>query len=162
MSEFNLFDYAPIGIMFLVAIGFALSQLLVTHLIGPRKKTATKLMPYESGKDPVGSARDRYSIKFYVVAVTFLLFDLEILFMIPFAVAFKELLAAERETGVLYGTVAFIGVLIFLATVVIGLLYDWKKGAFDWSLQARQSARAHAAKLRKESLREEGKLPSVA
>lgn len=162
MSEFNLFDYAPIGIMFLVAVGFALSQLLVTQLIGPRKRTATKLMPYESGKDPVGSARDRFSIKFYVVAVTFLLFDLEILFMIPFAVAFKELLAAERETGILYGTVAFIGVLVFLATVVIGLLYDWKKGAFDWSAQARESARSQAAKLRKENIQKEGKLPSVA
>ena len=162
MSEFNLFDYAPIGIMFLVAAGFAISQLLVTQLIGPRKRTATKLMPYESGKDPVGSARDRYSIKFYVVAVTFLLFDLEILFMVPFAVAFKDLLAIERETGVLYGTIAFIGVLIFLATVVVGLLYDWRKGAFDWSLQARESARAHAYELRKQNLRDKDKLPSVA
>jgi NADH-quinone oxidoreductase subunit A len=162
MSEFDLFDYAPIGIMFLVAAGFAISQLLVTQLIGPRKRTATKLMPYESGKDPVGSARDRYSIKFYVVAVTFLLFDLEILFMVPFAVAFKDLLAIERETGILYGTIAFIGVLIFLATVVVGLLYDWKKGAFDWSLQARESARAHAYELRKQKLRDKDKLPSVA
>ncbi len=155
MSEFNVFDYAPIGIMFLVAVGFALSQLMVTHLIGPRKRTATKLMPYESGKDPVGSARDRFSIKFYVVAVTFLLFDLEILFMIPFAVAFKELLAIENSTGILYGTTAFIGVLLFLATVVIGLVYDWKKGAFDWSSQARDSARAHARDLRKKRVANE-------
>jgi NADH-quinone oxidoreductase subunit A len=162
MSEFNLFDYAPIGIMFLVAVGFALSQLLVTQLIGPRKRTATKLMPYESGKDPVGSARDRFSIKFYVVAVTFLLFDLEVLFLVPFAVAFKDLLAIEKDTGILYGTIAFIGVLIFLATVVVGLLYDWKKGAFDWSLQARESARAHAYQLGKQKLRNKDKLPSVA
>lgn len=145
MSQFSLMDYAPIGIMFLVAIGFAISQLLVTQLIGPRKRTATKLMPYECGKDPVGGARDRYSIKFYVVAVTFLLFDLEILFMVPFAVAFKNLLALEKQTGILYGTVAFVGILVFLLTVVVGLVYDWKKGAFDWSLQARASARAQAA-----------------
>ena len=76
MSEFSLMDYAPIAVMFLVAVGFASSQILVTQLIGPRKRTAAKLMPYESGKDPVGSARDRFSIKFYTVAVIFLLFDI--------------------------------------------------------------------------------------
>ena len=96
MSEFNIFDYAPIVMMFLVAFGFGASQLLVTQLIGPRKRTAVKLMPYESGKDPVGSARDRFSIKFYTVAVIFLLFDIEVLFIIPFAVAFKYLLAQEQ------------------------------------------------------------------
>lgn len=148
MATFNLMDYAPIGLMFIVALGFGLSQLLVTQLIGPRKRTATKLMPYECGKDPVGSARDRFSIKFYVVAVTFLLFDLEILFMIPFAVAFKSLLGIEKMTGVMYGTIAFIGIMIFLATVVIGLVYDWKKGAFDWSSQARASAKAQAIAMR--------------
>ena len=151
MSEFNLFDYAPIGVMFLIAFGFAVSQLLVTQLIGPRKRTATKLMPYESGKDPVGSARDRFSIKFYVVAVTFLLFDLEILFMIPFAVAFKDLLAAEKETGILYGTVAFVGIMVFLVTVVVGLVFDWRKGAFDWSSEARAATRARALEVRRQN-----------
>src|SRR5678816_4111753 len=102
MSEYNLFDYAPIGIMFLVAAGFGVSQLLVTQLIGPRKRTAVKLMPYECGKDPVGSARDRYSIKFYSVAVIFLLFDIEVLFMVPFAVAFKYLIEQEKISGVTF------------------------------------------------------------
>src|SRR5215207_2644422 len=105
MSQFSLIEYAPIGIMFLVAMGFAASQLVVTQLIGPRKRTATKLMPYESGKDPVGGARDRYSIKFYTVAVVFLLFDIEVLFMVPFAVAFKSLLEAEKGSGIAYGTI---------------------------------------------------------
>ncbi len=149
MTEFSLIDYAPIGIMFIVAMGFAASQLLVAQLIGPRKRTATKLMPYECGKDPVGSARDRFSIKFYMVAVAFLLFDLEILFVIPFAVAFKALLAAEKDGTVLYGTIAFITMLFFLGTVVIGLVYEWRKGAFDWSEQAREEAIAEAAVLRK-------------
>lgn len=148
MSEFTLFDYAPIGLMFLVAAGFGISQLLVTQLIGPRKRTATKLMPYECGKDPVGSARDRFSVKFYVVAVTFLIFDLEILFMVPFAVAFKELLFLENQTGILYGTIAFAGIMFFLLTVVVGLVYDWKKGAFDWGMQARASAKARATATR--------------
>ncbi len=149
MSPFSLTDYLPIVLMFVVALGFGLSQLLVTQLIGPRKRTATKLMPYECGKDPVGSARNRFSIKFYMVAVTFLLFDLEILFMIPFAVAFKQLLFQEAATGVFYGTVAFVGIMIFLATVVIGLIYDWRKGAFDWSTQARASAKNQAIAMRR-------------
>ena len=149
MSEFSLMDYAPIGLMFLVAVGFATSQLLVTQLIGPRKRTATKLMPYECGKDPIGSARDRYSIKFYTVAVIFLLFDIEVLFMIPFAVAFKDLLATQKISGIAFGTIAFVEILIFVATLVIGYIYVWKKGTFDWGLQARAEARAEAKKMAK-------------
>lgn len=142
MSDFSLIDYAPIAIMFLVGAGFAASQLLVTQLVGPRKRTATKLMPYECGKDPVGSARDRYSIKFYSVAVIFLLFDIEVLFMVPFAVAFKYLLAAEKISGTLYGTVALLEIIVFMTTLVVGFIYVWKKGIFDWGLQARAEARA--------------------
>ena len=150
MSQFSLMDYAPIGVMFLVAIGFAVSQILVTQLIGPRKRTATKLMPYECGKDPIGGARDRFSIKFYTVAVIFLLFDIEVLFMVPFAVAFKSLLAAEVSTGVAYGTIALVEILIFIATLVIGYIYVWRKGTFDWGLQARAEARAEAKAIAKE------------
>jgi NADH-quinone oxidoreductase subunit A len=150
MSEFSLFDYAPIGIMFLVAIGFAASQILVTQLIGPRKRTATKLMPYECGKDPVGSARERFSIKFYTVAVIFLLFDIEVLFMIPFAVAFKSLLAAEKTSAIAYGTIAFVEILVFIVTLVVGYIYVWKKGTFDWGLQARAETRAEAKQIQAE------------
>lgn len=149
MSEFNLFDYAPIGIMFLVAVGFAASQLLVAQLFGPRKRTATKLMPYECGKDPVGSARNRYSIKFYTVAVIFLLFDIEVLFMIPFAVAFKSLLAEEKISGIAFGTIALLEILAFILTLVIGYIYVWKKGTFDWGLQARAEARAETKAMAK-------------
>ena len=149
MSEYNVFDYVPIGIMFLVAAGFGVSQLLVTQLIGPRKRTATKLMPYECGKDPVGSARDKFSIKFYTVAVIFLLFDIEVLFIIPFAVAFKSLLAEEKLSGIAYGTIAFVEIMVFVATLVIGYIYVWKKGIFDWGLQARAEAREEAKLLAK-------------
>ena len=147
MAEFNLFDYAPIGIMFLVAMGFAVSQILVTQLIGPRKRTAVKLMPYECGKDPVGSARDRFSIKFYTVAVIFLLFDIEVLFMIPFAVAFKTLLAEEKISGIAFGTIALLEILVFISTLIVGYIYVWKKGTFDWGIQARVEARAEAQEL---------------
>ncbi len=144
MDNFNLMDYAPIGVMFLIAIGFAGSQLLVTQLIGPRKRTATKLMPYECGKDPVGSARERFSIKFYTVAVIFLLFDIEVLFMVPFAVAFKQLLAEQKISGIAFGTIAFIEILVFISTLVVGYIYVWKKGTFDWGMQARAEARGEA------------------
>src|SRR4030095_8910310 len=149
MAAHNLMEYAPIAIMFLVAIGFAASQILVTQLIGPRKRTATKLMPYECGKDPVGGARDRFSIKFYTVAVIFLLFDIEVLFIIPFAVAFKSLLADQSSSGVYYGTIAFVEILVFLATLLIGYIYVWKKGTCDWGLQARAEARAEAKQMAK-------------
>jgi len=151
MNQFNLSDYAPIAVMFVVAIGFAASQILVTQLIGPRKRTGTKLMPYECGKDPVGSARDRYSIKFYSVAVIFLLFDIEVLFMVPFAVAFKYLLGEQVRTGVAYGTVALGEILVFIATLVVGYIYVWKKGTFDWGLQARAEARAEAKEMARKS-----------
>ena len=154
MSEFSLFDYAPLLVMFLVAAGFSVSQTIVTQLVGPRKRTATKLMPYECGKDPVGSARDRYSIKFYTVAVIFLLFDIEVLFLIPFAVAFKSLLAQEKATAIAFGTIAFAEILIFIGTLIVGYIYVWKKGTFDWGLQSRAEAREESkqmAKARKEA-----------
>ena len=149
MSTYNLMDYAPIGLMFLVAIGFAGSQLLVTQFIGPRKRTATKLMPYECGKDPVGGAHDRFSIKFYTVAVIFLLFDIEVLFIIPFAVAFKSLLAEEKLSGIAFGTIAFVEILVFVGTLVVGYIYVWKKGTFDWGMQARAEAKAEAKEMAK-------------
>jgi len=147
MSEYNVFDYVPIAIMFLVAAGFGASQLMVTQLIGPRKRTAIKLMPYECGKDPVGSARDKYSIKFYTVAVIFLLFDIEVLFIIPFAVAFKSLIDGEKLSGIAYGTIAFVEIMTFIATLVVGYIYVWKKGIFDWGLQARAEARAETREI---------------
>jgi NADH-quinone oxidoreductase subunit A len=149
MSEHSLMAYAPIGVMFIVAMGFAVSQLLVTQLIGPRKRTATKLMPYECGKDPVGGARDRFSIKFYTVAVIFLLFDIEVLFMIPFAVAFKSLIAQENISGIAYGTIALAEILVFISTLIVGYVYVWRKGTFDWGLQARAEARAQAKEMAK-------------
>ena len=110
-------------------------------------------MPYECGKDPVGGARDRYSIKFYTVAVIFLLFDIEVLFIIPFAVAFKSLLAQEQISGIAFGTIAFLEILVFIGTLIVGYIYVWKKGTFDWGLQARAEAREEAklmAKRRRE------------
>lgn len=147
MSEYSALDYVPIAIMFLVAAGFGVSQLLVTQLIGPRKRTSVKLMPYECGKDPIGGARGRFSIKFYSVAVIFLLFDIEVLFIVPFAVAFKSLIAAGPAV---FGTIAFVEIMVFIATLIVGYIYVWKKGTFDWGLQARAEAREEAKLMAKQ------------
>ena len=130
MSDFNVFDYVPLGIMFLVAAGFGASQLLVTQLIGPRKRTAVKLMPYECGKDPVGSARERHSVRFYMVAMIFLLFDIEAIFLIPWAVAYGDVLATtDRSLKFLfYGEM-----MAFIAILFAGLIYIWKKGVLEWN-----------------------------
>ncbi|MBV6496305.1 MAG: NADH-quinone oxidoreductase subunit A [Acidobacteria bacterium ACB1] len=154
MSEFSFFDYVPLGIMFLVAAGFGVSQILVTQLIGPRKRTSVKLSPYECGKDPVGTARERFSVKFYTVAVIFLLFDIEVLFIVPFAVAFKSLL---KEPAI-FGIVALLEILAFIATLIVGYIYVWKKGVFEWGVQSRVEAREEAkrmARARRENLRSE-------
>jgi NADH-quinone oxidoreductase subunit A len=110
-------------------------------------------MPYECGKDPVGSARDRFSVKFYNVAVVFLLFDIEVLFLIPFAVAFKSLLADEATTGITYGTIAFLEIAVFIATLIVGLIYAWKKGVFDWNIEARAEAKAEAKAMKVEKIK---------
>lgn len=144
MTEFRLMDYVPIVLMFIVGGGFAVTNILLTQLVGPRKSTKVKLMPYECGKDPVGSARDRFSVKFYSVAVDFLLFDLEVLFLIPFAVAFGFLLKAGFAD---YALPAYVAVMIFIGMVIIGFVYAWKKGTFEWNVQARAEARAEAKAL---------------
>lgn len=129
--------------MFLVAAGFAVSQVMLSSLIGQRKRTRTKLMPYECGKDPVGSARERFSVKFYLVAVDFILFDVEVIFLVPFAVAFATL--ASAAVGL--GPVSYIAVMIFLIMVVVGFAYTWAKGSFEWGERARQEAKAEAREL---------------
>lgn len=157
MNEFRLSDYVPILAMLLVAGGFTVTNIFLTQLVGPKKQTRTKLMPYESGKDPVGSARNRFSVKFYSVAVDFLLFDLEVLFLVPFAVAFKAFLAAGIYWSV--GIPAYVAVMIFVFMVIVGFVYAWKKGTFDWSLQARAEARAEAKALRAERKRRLRSMP---
>jgi len=123
-------DYAPIAVMFLIAAGFAASQLVVTQLIGPRKRTATKLMPYECGKDPVGSARERHQVRFYMVAMIFLLFDIEAIFLIPWAVAYGGVLRGT-DTGM---KLLFYGeMMAFIAILFAGLIYIWKKGVLYWN-----------------------------
>src|ERR671911_1680683 len=107
--EFRLFDYLPILLMFVVAGGFAVTMVGLSQLVGQRKRTRTKLMPYECGKDPVGSARERFSVKFYLVAMIFILFDIELIFLLPWAVVFRSFVA---DYGL--GTLIYVEMMTFV------------------------------------------------
>src|SRR5215813_1293798 len=93
--SFQLYDYLPILLMFIVAAAFAGGNVFISQFIGQRKRTRTKMMPYECGKDPVGTARERFSVKFYLIAMIFILFDIEVIFLIPWAVVFRKLSAQD-------------------------------------------------------------------
>jgi len=143
VRNFNLVDYLPILLMFLVAGGFAGGNILLSQLVGQRKQTRTKLMPYECGKDPVGSARERFSVKFYLIAMIFILFDIELIFLMPWAVVFKSL----ASQGAFMRNLIFIEMMLFVVLLLVGYLYVWKKGLFDWSDRARHEAEAEARAL---------------
>jgi NADH-quinone oxidoreductase subunit A len=112
-----------------VLVGVVITTLILAHLVGPRKKTAVKQMPYESGMDPVGDARQPFDVKFYLVAILFLVFDVELLFLYPWAVS-----AYLEDGGVppeLRRTV-FSVMLVFMGTLAIAYVYAWRKGVFRW------------------------------
>lgn len=147
---FDLKAYLPILLMFIVAAGFAVSQIVLSQLIGPKKRTPTKLMPYECGKDPVGSARERFSVKFYLVAMVFVLSDIELIFLVPWAVVFKRLSGPEFGLG----TLMYVEMMLFIALLFVGFVYIWKKGILDWSQTARQEALVEAELLEEQTDRE--------
>jgi NADH-quinone oxidoreductase subunit A len=127
--DFTLSTYYPIVLYLIVVLGFAASAVVVSHFLGPRKKpTDVKLMPYESGMDPIGDARQRFDVKFYLIAILFLVFDVELLFLYPWVAAYQE---GTITTGV-FRTVVFVEVLAYLATVVVAYLYAWRRGVFQW------------------------------
>ena len=127
--------------MFIVAVGFAGGNILLSQMVGQRKQTRTKLMPYECGKDPVGSARERFSVKFYLIAMIFILFDIEVIFLAPWAVVFKTF----RDGG--FSTLIFVEMMLFIALLLVGYVYVWKKGVFDWGDRARREAEAEGRAL---------------
>jgi NADH:ubiquinone oxidoreductase subunit 3 (subunit A) len=126
--DFTLATYYPLFIFLAVVLLFAVAALAVPHLIGPRKKTPVKEMPYESGMDPIGDARQRFDVRFYLVAILFLVFDVELLFLYPWAAAYGE----GTISGRAFGTLVFAEVLLFLATLVVGYVYAWRRGVFRW------------------------------
>jgi NADH-quinone oxidoreductase subunit A len=126
--HFDLSTYYPIFAYLVLLILFIIGTMIAAHTIGPNKRTSIKQMPYESGMDPIGDARQRFDVKFYLVAIMFLVFDVELLFLYPWAVV------AYRDDGlpaVARGPV-FFGVLVFILLLFAGYAYDWKKGVFRW------------------------------
>ncbi len=116
-----LMEYLPIFIFFIVAVGFALVTLFLSAIFGKRKITPQKMLPYECGMDPIGEARKRFSVRFYMVAMLFIVFDMEAVFLFPWAVIFRDLkIFGLVEMGV------------FIAILLVGFVYVWKKGALEW------------------------------
>ncbi len=121
MDNSSLVQYLPIGLMFLVALGFVGTTILGTHLLGPMRKTKIKLDAFECGIESKGNARLPFNIKYFLVAILFVLFDVEVIFMYPWAVNFKSL-----------GKVGFIEMILFIGFLLIGFFYLLKKGALKW------------------------------
>jgi NADH-quinone oxidoreductase subunit A len=116
-----LSPYLPLAIVLLLAGVLALVIVNTAALAGPRRRTAIKSAPFEAGSESSGTARQRFAVKFYVVALLFIVFDVEAVFLYPWAVNFQAL-----------GWFGYTEMVVFAATLVVGLMYIWKKGALDW------------------------------
>lgn len=116
-----LVEYFPIAILLIVASALAVVAIVLGSVLGPRRPSFRKLSPYESGMMPIGPGTRRMSIRFYLVAVLFILFDVEVIFFYPWAVNFRTL-----------GVFGFIEMLVFVGILLVGYIYIWKKGALEW------------------------------
>jgi NADH-quinone oxidoreductase subunit A len=123
-----IWQYLPLVLQILVAVGVAGGMVTASFFLGKHKRSRTKLSPYECGMDPVGDARGRFSVKFYMVAMLFILFDVEAVFVLPWAVIYRRLPAITGSR--MFG---FWEMLVYLAFVAVGLFYVWKKGILNWS-----------------------------
>src|ERR1700721_1124493 len=120
--------YFPVLVQVVIAVVVAAALVAISFLLGKRVRNRVKDSPYESGIAPTGSARERFSVKFYLVAIVFILFDIEAVFLYPWAVVYRELK--------LFG---FFEMLIFVVLILSGFFYIWKKGALDWSQDSREA-----------------------
>jgi NADH-quinone oxidoreductase subunit A len=124
----QLEQYIPVLFLLAAAIGFAAGTLMISVLLGKRgKRTKAKDIAYECGKDPIGEGGKRFSVKFYLVAMLFILFDIEVVFLYPWAVVYKDMLAVHATRNLILGSMVS-----FLAILFAGYLYALKKKAFDW------------------------------
>jgi NADH-quinone oxidoreductase subunit A len=119
--------YVPIGLLVVIALLFATGGLIATELFGHKTSGPRKDITYESGMDPFGTARKRFNVRFYILAMTFLVFDVEIIFLYPWAVTFAKLAPRSPEAALYLGRIAF-----FIATSIIAYIYAWRKGVFRW------------------------------
>jgi NADH-quinone oxidoreductase subunit A len=134
-------EFTPIFLFVLIAIGTAISMLFLSAVLGPRRSTPVKQMPYESGMDPIGDARQRFDVRYYLVAIVFLLFDVELLFLYPWAVAQWSVdPSAVEKAGVvasigippIFRALVFGEIVVFVVVLAAAFAYAWKKGVFEW------------------------------
>lgn len=131
MEQSSVYNYLPVLMIFVLAALVAAAIIALSRLAGRNRPTREKLQPYECGVEPVGSARERQSVKFYLVAMVFLLFDIEAVFLIPWAVAFPEVLRNQDLNSLKY---VFYGeMMLFVLILLLGLAYVWRKGVLDWN-----------------------------
>lgn len=121
----------PILLFLLCALLLAVGMLAVGSLLGPRRNTAVKEMPYESGMDPAHDARRRFDVRFHLVAIAFLVFDVEVLFLYPWAVANTNPAGLSAQIG-LNQQLVFFEVMVFVVLLTVGFAYAWRKGVFQW------------------------------
>ncbi len=120
-----LSNYIPVFLTLLVGVGFSCLLLKIAEIVGPKRIVDEKLTTYESGMEPFRTARERFSVKYYMVAILFILFDIEVVFFYPWAVTFRELSSQ-------FGWFIFIEMVVFIIILLLGYIYVWRKGAFKW------------------------------
>lgn len=119
-------EYLPIFVFIVIALAVAGGMLASSYIIVPQRPNSEKKTPYECGFDPFDDARSRFQVRFYLVAILFIIFDLEIAFLFPWAIGLKDM------AGLSSGVLAFWSMIVFLAILTIGFIYEWKKGALEW------------------------------
>ena len=121
MSTDFLKDYLPIILFLIIALGLSISFVILNFILSPKKPDPEKLSPYECGFEPFNDSRIEFDVRFYLVAILFIIFDLEIAFLFPWAVSLGSI-----------GLLGFVSMMIFLFILTVGFVYEWKKGALDW------------------------------
>ena len=114
-------EFAPIGALIIIATAVVLLITVLSRLFGPFRPTTRKTAPYESGMKPIGPAIRRFPVRFYLIAVLFILFDIEVVFFLPWAVVFRQM-----------GLFALLEMFVFIAILLVGYIYAWRKGALEW------------------------------
>jgi NADH-quinone oxidoreductase subunit A len=129
MAENQLAPYLPVLMQLLVAAGIGTGMIVLSAILGQRKYSRMKMQAYECGITPTGDAQHRFSVKFYLVAMLFILFDVEAIFLIPWAVVYRDLLKIPGA-----GLFGFWEMMIYVGIVLVGFFYIWKKGVLDWNI----------------------------
>ena len=122
----QLSDYLPLLVLLVIAVILAASLVGISWILGPKKPSAAKLAPYECGVTPVGSARERFPVKFYLIAMLFIVFDIETVFLYPWAVMFTRWNSHSLQVF------SLLEMVVFIAILFVGYIYVWQKGAFEW------------------------------